>query len=108
MLYHKLEINGLTVIQMVSGTIQTVHCRMNALVIVGHLITSYKAVWIMMLMDLPTASMLVPAMQVVQFMTDMDVQIMTKMAGQTTMEHGFTAIVINKIGSKYKTATVMV
>ena len=52
--------------------------------------------------------MLVPTMQVVQFMTDMDVQIMTKMAGQTTMEHGFTAIVINKIGSKYKTATVMV
>ena len=69
--------------------------------------TSLKAVWIMMKMALPTVSMLVPPIQVVQFTTDMDVLIMTKMVGQTMMEHGFTAIAINKIGNKCKTVMVM-
>ena len=69
--------------------------------------TSLKAVWITMTMALPTVSMLVPPMQVVQFTTDMAVLIMTKMVGQTMMERGFTAIAINKIGNKCKTVMVM-
>ena len=69
--------------------------------------TSLKVVWIMMMMALPTVSMLVPLMQVVQFTTDMGVLIMTKMVGQTMTELGFTAIAINKIGNKSKTVMVM-
>ena len=51
--------------------------------------------------------MLVQLIQAAQSMTDMVVLITMKMAGQTMTEHGFTATVISKIGSKSKTAMVM-
>ena len=46
-------------------------------------------------------------LQAARFMIDMAVLIMMKMDGRIMMGHGFTAIVINKTGSKSKTATAM-